>query len=230
MQEISPRWLLRMLPWVEAPGGNYRVNRRLTYTLGDGRVSFASEGPRVRGVPGELQELSLLRGFTDEAVLAALAGRFEQRELAAGEVVVERGTEAQELFLIAHGKVRKLGAGEYGDNTLLGSLADGDYFGERVLTGSREPWEFTVRAATVCTVLVLSGQAFQDLADSAGGLREHIQQAAARAAQPQNSYGEASIDLASGHQGEPELPATFVDYELRPREYELSVAQTVLRV
>src|SRR5262249_39053203 len=80
------------------------------------------------------------------------------------------------------------------------------------------------------TVLVLSGQAFQDLADSAGGLREHIQQAAARAAQPQNSYGEASIDLASGHQGEPELPATFVDYELRPREYELSVAQTVLRV
>lgn len=29
MEEISSRWLLRMLPWVEAQGGAYRVNRRL---------------------------------------------------------------------------------------------------------------------------------------------------------------------------------------------------------
>src|SRR5215470_11977284 len=62
------------------------------------------------------------------------------------------------------------------------------------------------------------------------GFRRLGRRAAARAAQPQNNYGEASIDLASGHHGEPELPVTFVDYELRPREYELSVAQTVLRV
>lgn len=26
MQEISSRWLLRMLPWVETKGGAYRVN------------------------------------------------------------------------------------------------------------------------------------------------------------------------------------------------------------
>jgi hypothetical protein len=35
---------------------------------------------------------------------------------------------------------------------------------------------------------------------------------------------------AAGHEGETELPGTFADYELSPREYELSVAQTVLRV
>ncbi|MEQ8957155.1 MAG: hypothetical protein RLP02_04400, partial [Coleofasciculus sp. C2-GNP5-27] len=28
MREISPRWLLRLLPWVEVSGGIYRVNRR----------------------------------------------------------------------------------------------------------------------------------------------------------------------------------------------------------
>ena len=50
------------------------------------------------------------------------------------------------------------------------------------------------------------------------------------AEQAQNPQGEAAIVLASGHQGEPELPGTFVDYETSPREYELSVAQTVLRV
>ena len=31
MQEISSRWLLRTLPWVNVQGGTYRVNRRLTY-------------------------------------------------------------------------------------------------------------------------------------------------------------------------------------------------------
>ncbi len=36
--------------------------------------------------------------------------------------------------------------------------------------------------------------------------------------------------MASGQEGEYDLPRTFVDYELEPREYQLSVAQTVLRV
>ncbi len=30
MQGITSRWLLRLLPWVEASGGTYRVNRRLS--------------------------------------------------------------------------------------------------------------------------------------------------------------------------------------------------------
>lgn len=45
-----------------------------------------------------------------------------------------------------------------------------------------------------------------------------------------NLHGEATIELASGHAGEPQLPATFVDYEIAPREHELHVAQTALRV
>jgi hypothetical protein len=45
-----------------------------------------------------------------------------------------------------------------------------------------------------------------------------------------NKHGEASIALTSGHSGEPSLAGTFVDYELSPREYELSIAQTVLRI
>src|ERR671930_648752 len=43
-------------------------------------------------------------------------------------------------------------------------------------------------------------------------------------------HGEAAIAMAAGHVGEPVLPGTFVDYEVAPREYELSVAQTVLQV
>jgi Phage capsid-like protein len=47
---------------------------------------------------------------------------------------------------------------------------------------------------------------------------------------PRNRHGEADIALASGHRGEPALDGAYADYELAPREYELAVAQTILRV
>src|SRR5205823_12856660 len=40
----------------------------------------------------------------------------------------------------------------------------------------------------------------------------------------------AAIDMAAGHRQEDDLPGTYVDYDAGPREYDLSVAQTVLRV
>lgn len=58
MQGITSRWLLKLLPWVQAAGGAYRVNRRLTYTLGDGRVTFVTTGADVRVIPRELGELA----------------------------------------------------------------------------------------------------------------------------------------------------------------------------
>jgi len=45
-----------------------------------------------------------------------------------------------------------------------------------------------------------------------------------------DKYGQAAVDLLSGHFGEPKIPDTFADYDIGPREYELSVAQTVLHV
>jgi Phage capsid-like protein/Cyclic nucleotide-binding domain len=230
MQGITSRWLLRLLPWVQVSGGAYRVNRRLTYAVGDGRVTFVNTGSVVGVVPPELGELPPLRGFADEGVLSALAGRFVQREFAAGEVLVEFGHAADEVFLIAHGKVRRLGVGKYGDEVGLGVLADGQFFGDGVLVEGGGFWEFTARAVTPVTVLTLSRQDFEQLLEQSATLREHIQQVAAGSPPQGNQHGEALIDLASGHVGEPDLPGTFVDYELSPREYELSVAQTVLRV
>jgi Phage capsid-like protein/Cyclic nucleotide-binding domain len=230
MQGITSRWLLRMLPWVQADGGVYRLNRRLSHTVGDGRVEFETTGADVRVIPRELGELSLLKGFEDEAVLGALADRFVQREVQPGEVLAQSGEIADQVFLIAHGKIGKFGTGKYGDQVSLGVLADGDHFGARVLADGGSRWDFTARAITPCTVLALSRQAFEGLNGDAGGLRAHIQRRLAGAGKAQNAAGEAAVDLAAGQQGEYELPQAFVDYERSPREYELSVAQTVLRV
>jgi CRP-like cAMP-binding protein len=229
MQGVSSRWLLRKLPWVQAAGGTYRVNRRLTYEVGDGRVTFTGAGENVRVIPAELGELGILRGLSDEDTLNALADRFVQREYAPGDVLVEFGGEPDQAFLIVHGKVAKVGPGQYGDETSLGVLAGGDHFGaEGLVTDDR--WGFTARAVTPCTVLALPRHAFDELLDRSAALRAQLELYRGGQTGPRNSHGEADIELASGHSGEPDLPSTFVDYELAPREYELSVAQTVLRV
>ena len=133
-------------------------------------------------------------------------------------------------MLIAHGKVNKVGAGKYGDQTTLGVLIDGDHFSYQALLESQDYWQFSMQAVTKCIVLVLSQLAFEELVSQSESLRAHIEQFKAKPQHAQDRYGQAAIALAAGHKGEPELPTTFVDYELNPREYELSVAQTVLRV
>ncbi|WP_411106948.1 family 2B encapsulin nanocompartment shell protein [Streptomyces sp. cmx-4-9] len=230
MQEISSRWLLRMLPWVETKGGAYRVNRRLTYTVGDGRIEFVQDGATVRVIPRELGELALLRGFEDEEVLAALAARCVQREFRAGEVLAERGAPAGQIHLIAHGRIAQSAVGKYGDEVAVAVLADGDRFGEHALLDADATWDSTATAETAGTLLTLSRADFAAVRDSAPNLQAHTDRFRTLPLQRQNRHGEAEIALSAGHTGEPELPGTFVDYELKPREYELSLAQTVLRV
>ncbi|MEU1421181.1 family 2B encapsulin nanocompartment shell protein [Kitasatospora sp. NPDC005751] len=230
MQGISPRWLLRMLPWVQVSGGTYRVNRRLRYAVGRGRVSVVQTGSDVRIVPPTLREVPVLRGFEDDAVLEALAGRFVQRDFSAGEVLVTAGTPIDEVLIIAHGKLDRWGTGKYGEAVVLGSLADGDHLGDEVLQREDGSWPYAVKAATAGTLLALSWPSFQELAERSEALQLQIMDYLAGFQQAQNQHGEAAIELSAGHHGEYELPGAFVDYELKPREYELSVAQTVLKV
>jgi Phage capsid-like protein len=79
-------------------------------------------------------------------------------------------------------------------------------------------------------VLVLPQQAFAETIGRSAALQEHVERFRTRRKRPQNRRGEAAIALSAGHPQEYLMNGTFVDYELQPREYELSVAQTILRV
>lgn len=230
MQGITSRWLLKMLQWVDVQGGVFRVNRRLSFAVGDGRLTFTNIGTKAQVVPQELSELPMLRGYDDMAVLQALADRFVQRDLKAGDVIVERGNPADAVYLIAHGKINKIGVGKYGDTTILETLADGDYFTYTAVLESQDFWDFTAKAVTSGTILVLQQSAFEDMIGQHESLKRHIDAFKERAAKPKEQTGEAPIELSAGKKGEYILPGTFVDYELKPREYELAVAQTVLQV
>jgi hypothetical protein len=78
--------------------------------------------------------------------------------------------------------------------------------------------------------LFLPQAAFQNLVNQSEALQAQVDQFRAKLRQPKNQEGEANIDITSGHLAEAVLPGTFADYELNPREYELSVAQTILQI
>ncbi len=231
MQGTTPRWLIQILPWVNVDGGFYRVNRRLCYLASDKRLHFSNVGDKVEIVPSELRKLPLLSGFdADILLLNHLAKHFTQRSVKAGEVIVEAGAPAEHMFLIAHGKAQQLGGGKYGEPSILKTLADGDHFGDQAVVESNDAWAHTYRAVTACTLMVLEERVLEDLLERSPQLRAHVEQYKANLKKPQDKLGQAAIKMSASHSGEPILPQTFVDYELKPREYELQVVQTILRV
>jgi CRP-like cAMP-binding protein len=229
MQAVTPRWLLRVLPWVDVAGGTYRVNRRLTYPVGTGKVSFSVTGDDIRVVPPTLAELPALRGVTDPGVLEAIAGQFDQGSYEPGDTIARHGDAANQLILIAHGKVSTTTPGKYGDDANLGTLTDGDHLGHTILAGDAT-WPNTAVALTRTLTLHLTRESFDRLVAAHPELASAIDDHTSGAKPDHNKHGEASIDLTAGHEGEQLITGTFVDYELRPREYDLSIAQTVLRI
>jgi CRP-like cAMP-binding protein len=230
MQGITSRWLLRMLPWVEAAGGAYRVNRRLTYAVGGGQVSFFDTADGVRIVPPSLGEVPPFAGLDDEDVLEALADGFAPQEVDAGATIVEEGRPLDRFVVVVRGKAKRIGTGPYGEPTQLAVEADGDFFGEEALGAPEGAWGYTAVAATRCTLLSLPLPRFRALVDRSEVLQAHLRSYRETAARPQTRKGEADIAIASGHPGEAPVEGTFADYETSPREYPLSVAQSVLRV
>jgi CRP-like cAMP-binding protein len=233
MQGISARWLIRMLPWVHVSGGTYRVNQRRSYVRpgpSGGQVSFADTADGVRIVPATLGAVPLLAGFDDGQVLEALANGFARQEVEAGATIVDEGQAADRLFVVVHGKVNRIGPGRYEQRTQLAVEADGDFFGEEAFGRATDHWAFSAVAATRCTLLSLTRRRFRTIVGRWETLQAHLRDYDETAARPRNRKGEADIAIASGHDGEPAVAGTFADYEAAPRKYQLSVAQTMLRV
>ncbi|MEV4614923.1 family 2B encapsulin nanocompartment shell protein [Kitasatospora sp. NPDC049258] len=231
MQAITSRNLLRAMPWVDVAAGTYRVNRRLALKTGPGRVLFVQQGAdQVRVVPGSLDALPALRDYPDQDVLTEIAARFEPRHIRSGDLLAHQGQPVEEVFLIAHGRLERIVAGKYGEPQLLGVVTDGAHLGDEAHLRPGAEWSATLRAATDTTLLVLPWARYREILDRTPSLRTHTDAFRSRAKRAVNRKGEAEIAVSAGHHGEPPLPTSFVDYELAPREYELSLAQTVLQV
>lgn len=226
MGGVTPRWLLKLLPWVQVEAGVYRVNRRKVIMLGDGKISVSVSDDQVHVQAQDLREISFLREISDD-MLEGIAACFVPKNYQAGEMIAQVGTTANVFYVIASGKVETWTTGDYKEEVRLNILAEGDYVDACNLL-TETTWSNHVQALTPCTMLVLERAHFleiiQQLPDASSYL-EHWQTQIT-----QIHEKEHQIALSACHDGEIDLPETFVDYEDDPREYELSLIQSVLRV
>ncbi|MBB5120956.1 Crp/Fnr family transcriptional regulator [Streptomyces eurocidicus] len=226
MRGITPRYLLRALPWVDVESGVFRVNRRRTFILGDDRISSYQDGDAHHIVPEDLREVPYLRE-ADADLLRELAGSFTEVTFDAGQQLVQEGDTADRLWVLVRGRAEKRVTGRYGEDAVAEVIGDGQFFDLDAWTRGA-PLPYRVAALTPGVALCADRAALARLADRDETLRTALE-AYATADRPAPG-SEVPVDLASGHVGEPDLPGTYVDYEDAPREYHMSLAQTVLRV
>src|ERR1700691_1135227 len=72
MMSITPRWLLSMLPWVQADGGTYRVNRTKVELPKAERIGVDVSGETVSFPPESLRSVPLFSKLPD-AIVARMA-------------------------------------------------------------------------------------------------------------------------------------------------------------
>ena len=231
MMSITPRWLLRLLPWVQVDGGTYRVNRTKVELTRAKRIGVDISAGGASFQPEALRSVPLFSRLPD-AILGRMNSRFKTEDVSLGNKLIVEGEDRSKFFIIAQGQVEVLSKGVHGSDLRIALLTEGEFFGEIDLVSDR-PSEVTVRTITPCVLLTLSRKDLDAVLAEPPGLQEEFNRALAEHDQllsTVNRYGERNIDLVSGFAENVEIPETFVDYSSSPREYSLSSVQTVVRV
>src|SRR5574344_157485 len=231
MGSITPRLLLKLLPWTQVESGTYRVNRtkvelkkadRINVEYLDGVPSFSAES--LRGIP--------VFSHIDEDIVRRIAKRFISEEVELGNYLIREGKDPQKFFIVVSGQAEVISKGVHGEELRVALLSEGEYFGEAdLLTDNLS--SVTVRAVTNSIFFTLQSSELEPIIKDVHDFREQFQNAVdehLRLKATVNIHGERHIDLVSGHEEENIIPETYIDHEEQPREYSLNTLQTVVRV
>lgn len=228
---ITPRWLLHFLPWVQVSSGTYRVNRTKVVLKQHPKVTVNNNNGFSTIAPEDLRVIPMLSILAENQALP-IANSFQPEHFGLGETPVVQGQASDKFYIVIQGSLEVLTQGDRGENLRVAVLSAGDYFGEGNLFNDVAN-DATVRTLTACDVLSISRSSFEQVLSQSPELLEHLRQSIAERSVLEsflNVYGEEKVALTADYQGEAEVPTSYIDYEEEPREYELSIAQSVLRV
>ena len=222
MMSITPRWFLRLLPWVQVNGGTYRVNRtkvelmqaeRIEIRVVDGVASFA---------PEDLRRVPLFSRLPND-ITTRMASRFKTEVVSLGNELIVEGEDRNQFFIIAEGQVEVISKGAHGRNLRIALLTEGEFFGDADIVSDKHS-DVTIRTLTPCVLLTFSRRDLEAVLNELPGVQAEFQQAIDAHLELRsnvNRYGERNIDLVAGFAENVEIPETFVDYSSTPREYSL---------
>lgn len=229
---ITPRWLLKLLSWVNVQGGTYRVNRHKTLLPSDEVVRLTVDGDQYKCSPRDLRALSLFRDVSD-GLLESVAGQLATESVDSGTTVVVEGSPGDKFYVIAQGKVEISALNRYGKKVHLAIMGSGGYFGEMALIGDR-PRTATVQTLTPCIFLTLEREQFLAILNEdpevKARFQELVKQHARHTELVMDEFGESRIDVSSTHTEDADVTDTVIDYDEAPKEYQLSVIQGLVKI
>jgi CRP-like cAMP-binding protein len=237
MGSITPRWLLKLLPWVQVRAGTYRVNERKVVVRPEERPYFSHSNAKSNGngklklESEQLSKLKLFSGLPSDQ-LASITAMFKAKHYAMGSKLFSEGEAGDTFFLIADGKVEVNQAGPHGEKLVLNVLSSGDHFGEMALLENK-PRSATVVALMPTTVFVMERAKFLKLTEESPSIQENLEHTLLERKQQNfqhNEAGEAKSFLERDYEGVRTIPSSFIEYEENPREYTLSIIQSILKV
>lgn len=226
---ITPRYLLRLLPWVRVQAGTYRVNRRKTLGATGAKLRV-DETPKIE--PETLRALPILAS-ADPEFLEALAGRLKTENFERGTIVVRKGDPGDKMYVIASGRVEVISENPQGERSRLAVLGQGDFFGEIALLENK-PRLATVETLTPCRMLVLETADFEALLHDLPEMREKIQAVVRKREEEMrrlNEFGEVKTDIKTrAVDEESEITSNVVEYDELPPEYPLTTIETIIGI
>jgi CRP-like cAMP-binding protein len=232
MQAISPRWLLRFLPWVNVEAGTYRVNRvRIVRQVG-GKIPIRYDAGMAVDLPPEALRAIPAFAEVDGQLLELMRSKLVEVKYDRGELVAEEGKDDNKLRILVAGTAESFRIGDRGEKLRVKVLGYGDFHGVAQLL-TEQPAPHSVRTLTPCRYLEITKKALQKCLDAKPSLREGFVEAIRRqfeSGAAASGFGERQIQVGAAHEGEQALPETFADFDERPREYPLSLVQTIVRL
>ena len=201
MGSITPRLLLKLLPWTQVESGTYRVNRTKVELKKAERIEIQY----FEGVPSftakNLKAIPLFLNI-DSEIVSDLAKNFVPVEVKRGENLVTQGKDKQKFFIVANGQAEVISTGLHGEELRIALLSTGEYFGEADLLSAADS-TVSVRAVTDSVFLQLDTPVLEKLISEKPNFREQFNNAVnehLRLKATVNDHGEKHIDLVSGHE------------------------------
>lgn len=231
MGAITPRWLLKLLPWIQVASGTYRVNQRKVVIQPEKKVEFSIVNGKIQITPEQLKGLDIFRGVATTQ-LKKIISKFKEQHYPAGNEVITEGAPGDMFFLIASGKVEINQKGPHGEKLVLGVLGSGDHFGEMALFNDW-PRSANVKALVPTSVLALSRKNFIQLTKANPSLRTNLEEEMEERLRQHARTNEAGEELANvegDYKNARTIISSFINYEENPREFPMSVAQAILKV
>lgn len=229
---ITPRYLLRLLPWVRVQAGTYRVNRRKTMSASGARLRVSQSGDILSVAPDALRALPILAD-ADPEFLESLSAQLKTENFERGQRVVTKGEPGDRMYIIASGRVEVTSENPQGERARLAVLGEGEYFGEIALLQGT-PRIATIETLTPCRMLVLEDADFQRLLQNVPGMRERMMAVVdqrASAMRKLNEFGEVESEITLRDVDDQGTVARgVVEYDELPPEYPLTTIETIVGI